>query len=171
MVATSKMERLGDVIVHSNDDDTYVLATNPGLWLVVAAAPSVLGDDIPGYSMAHMRAAGVDGVTLEQYKAAVCADVFLEYKAIQNSAERHHIPSDCVRVLIGPSPASYLEKLSSHTRVEEIPLTGAALADVMVNDVWPHSTHPDYVAWFHSTHPDFVATLSEDAPPPDDLTF
>lgn len=169
MVATTKMERLGDVIVHSNEDDTYFLAINPGLWLVAAGTPAVLGDEIPGSSMAEMHRVGIEPHMIERYKIALNMDIFCEYLAIRNSATRHHIPTENVRIFIGPKERFFLDKLSSHTLSEEIPQFNPVVTRTMIDDAWPHSSHAEYVAWFHQTFPDFeqaVAVLTESHPPP-----
>lgn len=153
MVTTSKMEKLGDMIVHSNDEESYFLATNPGLWVVAAATSYILGNDIPDFPITDlMRAAEPD--TLERYRATN-QDVFCEYQAIRHSAERHHVPPENVFIIIHSRPAAILELLSQHTLPAEIPPTDTPQTRVMIDDVWPHTAYADYVAWFHSTHPNF----------------
>lgn len=150
------------IITHSNDNESYKLVINTAKkWIIAIASPDVLGDDIPGFSVAEMRAWSVDLDVIERYKATSPV-VFNEYKAIQKCATRYNIPTDGVKVFIHSNPSEIFQFLSEHTELEEIPLDGPSTlaTHVMVYDTWRHDTLIGYKSWFDVEYPRFEETIA-----------
>jgi hypothetical protein len=195
MVFTCNMEiQDGSLIVHSNQNDTYIVVVNPrAKWLVAVSSPSILGDgaDIgtrapfrDARTVAELRALRSCSCLLVERWKALSIPIYAEYKTLYHVARSHGIPPHAVRVII-TDPASeqlfnpqrsIVARMTTATSLYDAAIadhfnsTGALITSVLVNDIWPRESYADYLRWFEFMHPEYDADSCEDEDEEDNMT-